>query len=227
MNTMSKLSKPLYCVFGMFVLWGTFCGSRCGEPGPPPPEVLLLSALIQEKTDAQYRNSYEPNGTKEAAFCIDFPNQNYLIPNQSQATRIESGIFPCDDVDYYKVEFNNQTFALNYRVESAERFHFILENETQVIFDSRRPEDPNPFINSNEINFIKFGQISVPYRKIILTNLNSVYIRIQQNEGYQCQNNPANLYFINLENKSPSATDLPIARADLHFIGEFLPCPNP
>ncbi|TGK81070.1 hypothetical protein EHQ31_11110 [Leptospira montravelensis] len=72
------------------------------------------------------------NHSKESAFCIDVPNQNYLIPGLNTEYQMVSGIYPCDDVDYFKVNFKNQKFALDYRAEAANWFHILLENSNDM-----------------------------------------------------------------------------------------------
>ncbi|EMY69029.1 hypothetical protein LEP1GSC199_2701 [Leptospira vanthielii serovar Holland str. Waz Holland = ATCC 700522] len=221
-----KINNPFTIGFSILFCLITTCGSKCGDPESTSQELLFLLLKEREMSYERLRNSYEPNHSKGSAFCIDVPNQNYLIPGLNTENRMISGIYPCDDVDYFKVNFKNQKFALDYRAEAANWFHILLENSNEVIFDSRNPAITNSFIDSNDVNNIEYDKTTYPHRKIILTNLDSVYIKIIQNEGYQCQNDPANPYFIDLNSKSPNVSDLPRALGVIEFTGEFLPCPH-
>ncbi|EOQ95894.1 hypothetical protein LEP1GSC195_3879 [Leptospira wolbachii serovar Codice str. CDC] len=185
------------------------------------PELLTVLLLTTENR----RYSFEPNDTKESAFCIDVPARNYVSAFNAFQFEMMSVIFPRNDTDYYRIFFKNQKFGLDHALSASAKFHIILENESEIIYDSRNPENSNSFIETNEILNFVFQNQSYSSRRVILNGLNSAYLKLIHNENLQFPEGYSNDYVIDIIDKTPNNTD-EISRGNIRILGEFLSCPH-
>lgn len=205
-----------------FVFLQLNCFPSCQpEKAELSPELLTILLLTTENR----RYSFEPNDTKESAFCIDVPARNYVSGLNAFPFEMLSVIYPRNDTDYYRIFFKNQKFGLDHALSASGSFHMILENESEIIYDSRYPENPNSLIESNQILNFVFQNQSYSSRRAILKGLDSVYLKLIHNENHQFPEGYGNNYVIDIINKPPNNTD-EISRGQIRIIGDFLSCPN-
>lgn len=217
LNTLSKTNKKSFLIlFTSFFFINTICGP--GDHKLTSKELFGISVLAI-LFPSNFINSYEPNGVKESAFCIDVPNKNITNGNN-----LESIINPKEDIDYYKIIFKNQRISLSHFTRHSEFFHILLESDSGTLYDSRNPEAANVFIESNQLVQIPIQGETYEARTIITKDLNFVYLKLLHNErySYPIGGNP---YSILLKNGAPSITDTS-SDGFFRLTGEFEPCPR-
>jgi hypothetical protein len=182
-------------------------------------KTLALALLYGYFTDQDLKNSFEPNNTKETAYCLD---DTYKDP--SSINSIRSTIYPREDIDYYKVFFRNQKISLSHFTRQSEFFHILLESDSAILYDSRNPEAANVFIESNQLVQIPIERETYEARTILIKDLDFVYLKLLHNENYRFSNS-GNPYEILLKNDLPSITDTSYFNF-FRLTGEFTSCPK-
>jgi hypothetical protein len=215
LNTMSKINKSFFLI--LFIAF-FFINTKCG-PYEPSDEEVFARLIVFYFIDQGFKNSFEPNDTKETAFCLD---DTYKDP--SSTASITSTIYPREDIDYYKVNFKNQRISLSHFTSHSKSFHILLESDSAILYDSRNPEAANVFIESNQPVQIPIDGETYEARTILIKDLNVVYLKLILNESASFPSSGRS-YPIFLKNDSPSITDT--SNFDFfRLTGEFQPCPK-
>lgn len=210
LNTMSRTTKILILLL-CFSLFSNFNNVSCQPDAGKDSDIDIPALLFFYIIDQEEKNSFEPNNTKETAYCLD-------------NTSIGSIISPREDIDYYKIFFRNQRISLSHFTSQSEFFHILLESDSGALYDSRNPEAINVFIESNQLVQIPLSRGTAEARTIITKDLNFVYLKLLHNEkfSYPIGGIP---YRILLKNDPPSITDT--SSFDFfRLTGEFEPCPR-
>lgn len=80
LNTMSRTTKILILLL-CFSLFSNFNNVSCHPDAGKDSDIDIPALLYFYFLDQEEKNSFEPNGTKETAFCIDVPNKNITNGN--------------------------------------------------------------------------------------------------------------------------------------------------
>jgi hypothetical protein len=217
LNTISRTTKTFTLIF-CFSFFSNFTNLSC-RPEPLDEETLTLAFLYSYFIDQERKNSFEPNNTKETAYCLD---DTYKDP--SSLASISSTIYPREDIDYFKVSFRNQKISLSHFTSHSKSFHILLESDSAILYDSRNPEAANVFIESNQLVQIPIDGETYEARTILIKDLNFVFLKLLHNESASFPSSGRS-YPIFLKNDSPSITDT--SNFDFfRLTGEFQPCPK-
>lgn len=227
LNTMWKINKRLLLGFSILFVMSTTCNSNCWRSELTTEDILGLYLLssIQSNID---RNTFEPNNTKRGAYCIDVPNNRINVNETDSGRPLTSMIYPCDDVDYYKIYLSNKMVKIEYYYTNMyiENLTFLIENEEEILFNSISPEIESSFIESNRLIDININGSSFQYRQIYLNHTDYLYIKIKKNDKFQCPFSTSDIYYhlLMLEGE-PMLMEGSRPIQNLQITGEFLPCP--
>jgi len=217
LNTLSRATKKLIVLVSFLFFFCNFTDISCNRPPRDSKDAIPILSYLYI-IDQDRKNSFEPNNTKEKAYCLD---DTFKDPPYTNS--ISSIIYPQEDIDYYKVSFRNQRISLSHFTRQSEFYHILLESESGTLYDSRNPEAVNAFIESNQLVQIPIEGETYEARTILIKDLDFIYLKLLHNENYLL-GNTGNSYVFLLKNDVPSITDISYFNF-LRITGEFEPCP--
>jgi hypothetical protein len=217
---MSRITKILILLL-CFSLFSNFNNVSCQPDAGKDSDIDIPALLFFYIIDQEEKNSFEPNNTKETAYCLDNTHKD-----PSSIASISSTIYPREDIDYYKIIFKNQRLSLYHANRSSFLLRFLLETDSTIVYDSSSPESPNAMIESSQLNLIPFGNLdNIEETKVKIKDLDFVYLKILFDEKTSYPSSGGRPYSVILKNENPSITDN-ISRGTFLFTGEFEPCPK-